>query len=328
VPFTPEDIPDQHGRVAIVTGANSGIGYVTALELARHGAEVVLACRSMSRGEEAASRIAAALLAGGQQADTPPNLDLGLGLGPSRPTVIGLDLADLRSVAAFSREIRDRYDHLDLLVNNAGVMAVPVRKTTVDGFELQFGTNHLGHFALSAGLFPLLAKGRGGRIVTLSSLAHERGWIAFDDLQQERHYRPFAAYSQSKLANLLFSQELDRRLRLAGLPLLSLAAHPGFARTNLVAAGYSLGGHRSLARIGGGVAGLFGQSARRGALPSLYAATSSAAISGDYIGPTGPLGLYGSPGLARLSSRARDRAVAARLWSVSEALTGLAFSVE
>ncbi len=298
------DIPDLSGRTALVTGANSGIGLAAAEALAAHGAEVLLACRNPQRGSDALARVRER---GGAGAE-----------------LVALDLADLASVRATAAEVAGRVERLDLLVNNAGVMAPP-RRESADGFELQLATNHLGHFALTAGLLgPLLAAAEP-RVVTLTSGAHRIGSIDFDDLQRRHRYMRWMAYGQSKLANLLFALELQRRAAAAELPLKSLAAHPGYAATNLQHAGPELGlgplGHLaspliSLTNFA------FGQSAAAGALPTLYAATEPGIPGGLLIGPGGLGGMRGAPQVESPSGGALDEDVARRLWEVSEGLTG------
>jgi NAD(P)-dependent dehydrogenase (short-subunit alcohol dehydrogenase family) len=299
------DIPDLRSRRAVVTGANSGLGLQTALELARHGAAVVLAVRDEARGARARGVIR----------QTAPAADV---------TVRRLDLADLASVRSFATELADEHDGLDILVNNAGLMAVP-RAVTVDGFERQFGTNHLGHFALTGLLLPLLRERPAARVVTVSSGVAQAGAIRFDDLQGERHYFRWVAYAQSKLANQLFAFELDRRARAAGLDLISVAAHPGYAATNLQAT--SASGNRLsglMMSVGNAV---FAQSDADGALPQLYAATAPGVQGGDYYGPSNWFGLRGRPAKVSPPIQARDAAAAARLWSVSEELTGVTFDL-
>jgi NAD(P)-dependent dehydrogenase (short-subunit alcohol dehydrogenase family) len=288
------DMADQSGRVAVVTGANSGIGFHTARELAAHGAKVVLAVRDVEgKGADAAARMTGDV------------------------EVRHLDLADLASVRAFAAHVEGP---LDLLVNNAGVMATP-RRMTADGFELQFGTNHLGHFALT-GL--LLDRLRGGRVTTVSSGAHNIGWMRFDDLMGERRYQRWLAYGQSKLANLLFAFELQRRADADGFDLTSTAAHPGYAATNLQMAGPQLEGSRvreALGRLGNV---LLAQSDEMGALPTLYAATEDIP-GGSYIGPDGFAEQRGRWRRRSWDGRARDQESARRLWDVSEELTGVTF---
>ena len=305
-------VPDQHGKLAIVTGANSGLGFETARRLALAGAEVVLAVRDPARGEDAKRTILAERPA-------------------ARLSVAEVDVASLASVARFAEErLRDGLP-IDLLIDNAGIMAVPRRLTSTDGFELQFATNYLGHFALTGRLLPLLRQGGGARVVTLSSLAARMGPIDFGNLQGERSYRAWRAYGQSKLADLLFALELDRRSRRGGWGITAVAAHPGVTRTNLGSSGSSLGAeslvHRITSRLTGLFTGLPGMSqpAAQGALPILFAATSPAAIGGGFYGPDGLLELTGGPTPARIPKPARDEAAAARLWAVSEELTGVRF---
>ena len=300
--WTATDIPDQTGRRAVVTGSNSGIGLQAALELARHGAEIVLACRDAGRGAAAVKRI---------KAEAPgANVELRT-----------LDLADLASVRTFAADLnRD----LDLLVNNAGVMAIP-RRSTADGFEMQLGTNHLGHFALTGLLLPALLRRPEPRVVTLSSSMHRTGHLDFDDLQGERNYRRWGAYSQSKLANLLFAFELARRAEAAGSPLLSVAAHPGYAATNLQSArledGVVAWMEAQFMRMGNLV---FAQSDAAGALPTLYAATMDLP-GGAYVGPDGRGESRGHPRLVGTAKAATDLDAARRLWDVSEELTGVRY---
>ncbi|RPK68393.1 Rhamnolipids biosynthesis 3-oxoacyl-[acyl-carrier-protein] reductase [Streptomyces sp. ADI96-02] len=297
-----DDMPDLSGRTAVVTGANSGIGAVTALALARSGARTVLACRDPERGQRALDAVRRAA----------PRSDSHL---------VRLDLADLASVAEAAGTIAEAVDgRLDLLVNNAGVMALPPLRTA-DGFEMQFGTNHLGHFALTLRLLPVLGVRGPARVVTVSSLAHRFGRIDLDDLNAERAYGAWRAYGQSKLANLLFTAELDRRARAEGRDLLSLAAHPGLSATELGQAGPRLAGRNWAARLER-TTRLFTQPASAGALPTLYAATLPGAPGGSYYGP-GRLGeTRGAPAPARKSSRARDGDMARALWDVSARLTG------
>ena len=298
MPWSAADIPDQSGRRAIVTGANSGLGLVTARELARHGAAVVLACRDPRKGE-------AALLA---IRDAVPGADVRLA---------SLDLGSLAAVRAFAAGMDEP---LDLLINNAGVMAPPRRETT-DGFELQLGTNHLGHFALTGLLLDRLQAAPAARVVTLSSNMHRMGRIDFVDLHGEKAYRRWGAYGQSKLANLLFMLELDRRARAAGAALTSVAAHPGYAATNLQRASPPL--HERIAFRLGNL--LFAQNAEMGALPPLYAATTPDLPGASYVGPSGRGEQRGPPTLVSMSERAQDAHTARRLWQVSEELTGVAY---
>jgi NAD(P)-dependent dehydrogenase (short-subunit alcohol dehydrogenase family) len=301
--WTTEQIPDQTGRTAIVTGANSGLGLVSARELARRGASVVLACRNAEKGAaalEAISRVA-------------PR---------ARLELAALDLGSLTSVQAFAEQFRSTHDGLDLLLNNAGVMAPP-RQVTAEGFELQFGTNHLGHFALTGRLIGAMEGREDARVVTLSSNAHKMGRIDFDDLQSERRYNRWRAYGQSKLADLMCALELDRRLRAADSTVKSLAAHPGYAATNLQSAAVP-----TLDRIVMVFTNaLAAQSADRGALPSLYAATEPGLEGGIYVGPDGIGEFRGHPRQVSPNGAARDEQVAARLWEVSEELTGVRYEL-
>ena len=302
--WTADDIPDLTGRRAVVTGATSGLGEETALELARHGAHVVLTARDAGRGERSAARVRAAA----------PDATV---------EVAALDLADLASV----RELAAGQARvpLDLLVNNAGVMAVPAQRT-VDGFELQMATNHLGPFALTGLLLPALLQRPGARVVTVSSYVHWFGRLQLDDLMSERSYDPWQAYFRTKVANLLFMRELGRRAATAGVDLVSVAAHPGWARTNLQYVGPRTAGRRggvAMSRVGNA---LLGQSAATGALPQLRAATDPAVRSGDYFGPRGPLEQRGLPRRVRMSRAARDDTAARLLWAASEQLTGVGFA--
>jgi NAD(P)-dependent dehydrogenase (short-subunit alcohol dehydrogenase family) len=298
---TTNAIPDQHGRIALVTGANSGIGLEAARVLAQQaGAQVIMACRDTTKGEAAAGTIREAV----------PHAEL---------AVAKLDLASLDSVRSFAAGYP--HERLDLLINNAGVMVPPYRKTA-DGFELQFGTNHLGHFALSGLLLDRLLATPGGRVVTVSSGAHKFGKINFDDLQSERSYHRWRAYGQSKLANLLFTFELDRRLRETGADLLSVAAHPGYAATNLQFAATP----SRIERLGSVVANrVVAQSAEAGAMPTLYAATADIP-GGSFVGPDGFQEMRGKPKLVKSSRAARDPESARRLWEHSEQLTGVHFA--
>ncbi|KNC19225.1 short-chain dehydrogenase [Arthrobacter sp. RIT-PI-e] len=297
--FTAEAIGDLTGRRAVITGANSGLGLQTAIGLARKGADVVLACRDAGRGREAERRV---------RAET----------GSSSVEMRQLDLSDLGSVRRFAADLTGP---VHLLINNAGVMATP-RGTTADGFELQFGTNHLGHFALTGLLLDQLQAAGPARVVTLSSLAHKRGRIAFDDLQSERRYSRWAAYGQSKIANLYFMTELDRRARAAGRDLVSVAAHPGVANTNLTA-GMKIPAVLDVVSV---VVRMVSQSDAEGALPTLYAATADGVRGGDYYGPSGPGETRGAPALVAPVPRVLDRDVAVRLWNRSVELTGVDFS--
>ncbi len=300
--WTANDIPDLTGRIAIVTGATSGIGFEAALALAAKGAETVLAVRDVARGQACAAQI--------RQSHPAAKLQ-----------VLPLDLASLASIAAFAEQAA-ALPRVDILLNNAGLGFQPTRSVTKDGFERQFGTNHLGHFALTGRLIPLLLQAAAPRVVTIASLAHRRGKINFDDLQSERAYNGGRAYSQSKLANLLFARELDRRGRLAGSRLVSVAAHPGLSTTGFMAATEMPAWQR---KIGGVVMGLLGQVAAHGALPGLYAATMPDVSSGQYWGPDGLREMKGPPALAKIAPQANDKAVWARLWTASESLTGVVY---
>ncbi len=294
--WTSERIDDQSGKVALVTGANSGLGLVASRELARAGARVVLACRDLEKGRAAADGIRSAVT--GAQLD-----------------VVPLDLASLASV----REFASRFgggERLDILINNAGVMTMPERRTA-DGFELQFATNHLGHFALTGLLMEFLLAAPDPRVVTVTSAFHAFAKLDFDDLQMEREYGRWRAYARSKLANLLFAVELDRRVRAAGLPLRALAAHPGLASTNLQLAGRSFPPARWLIAA---TTALFAQSAEMGALSILYAATHPELESGSYVGPKRARGY---PKILRAAEQAYDAEAARRLWETSERLTGV-----
>jgi len=297
--FTADAIGDLTGKRAVITGANSGLGLQTAVGLARKGAEVVLACRSEQRGRDAEQRVRSIT-------------------GSTKVELRLLDLASQQSIREFATGLGGP---VHILVNNAGVMATP-KSTTADGFELQFGTNHLGHFALTGLLLENLREAGSSRVVTISSLAHKRGRIDFDDLQSARRYRRWAAYGQSKIANLYFMVELDRRARAAGWDITSVAAHPGLANTNLTA------GMRTpaLLDVFSGFVGLMSQSDAAGALPTLYAATAPDVRGGDYYGPSGPGETRGAPRLVAPVPRVLDRDIAVRLWNRSSELTGVDFA--
>ncbi len=300
--WTAGDIPDQSGRRAVITGANSGLGLATARELARHGASVVLAVRNRAKGDQAAGQIARAV----------PGAEV---------SVWELDLADLQSVGAFAQRFASEHGQLDLLINNAGVMAPP-RRLTADGFESQFGTNHLGHFALTGKLLPSLLATERPRVVTLSSGAHRIGRINFDDLQSERSYNNWRAYGQSKLANLMFCLELARRCADADSALVSVAAHPGYAATNLQFAGPATW----YEKLGGAIGNrLIAQSAEMGALPTLYAATLPDLPGATFIGPDGFMEQRGYPHVVTAAGKAYDQQAWRRLWEVSEELTGVSY---
>jgi NAD(P)-dependent dehydrogenase (short-subunit alcohol dehydrogenase family) len=301
-------VPDQHGRLAVVTGANSGIGLEVTRRLAGAGAEVVLAVRSIEKGHQAREGILAEF----------PEATL---------TVEALDLSDLGSIAGFVDRLKQQGRPIDLLVNNAGIMAVPTRHTTTDGFELQFGTNFLGHFALTAQLLPLLAAAPAPRVVTLSSTAAAMGTIKLDDLNSERSYQAWRAYGQSKLADLIFAIELDRLSRHHHWGIVSVAAHPGFTRTNLQTTGPRMDKSSSRLDLSTRLMKLPGmaQDPDAGALPTLYAATSPDAQSGRYYGPDGFMQMTGAPTLVSGPKRAGDTATALALWDAAERLTGVSF---
>jgi NAD(P)-dependent dehydrogenase (short-subunit alcohol dehydrogenase family) len=300
--WSEKDIPDQSGRVAVVTGANSGIGYVAARELARRGARVVLACRSQARGAEARGRMVAEV----------PGAEVDLAL---------LDLGDLGSVRRFAATFPQ--ERLDLLVNNAGVMALPYG-TTPDGFETQFGVNHLGHFALTGLLLPVLLATPGARVVTVSSTMHSMSNIDINDLNSERRYRRWTAYARSKTANLLFTHELARRLAAHGSDVVAAAAHPGYAATNLQTAGPRMADRKfseRFMRIGNR---FFAQSADAGALPTLYAATAPDVRPDSFTGPS-LAGWRGSPAPSWRAPWALNDRAGERLWDASEQLTGVTY---
>jgi NAD(P)-dependent dehydrogenase (short-subunit alcohol dehydrogenase family) len=306
------DIPSLAGKRVIITGANGGIGYHAALKLARKGAQVVLACRDRQRGEGAIARL---------HADSP---------GTHTELAI-LDLASLSSVRDFAKKELTQHRPLHILINNAGVMAPPKRLQTADGFELQFGTNVLGHFALTALLMSALDQAAAAspdrpRIVTIASIAHKRGQLNFDDLQSTKAYSPMKAYQQSKLANLIFAFELNRRLRAANSRVMSVAAHPGVANTNLFQSGDHGPIEKALRNLAGHAIGIVLNSDSEGALPTLYAATSPNAEDGGYYGPQGFQEMRGDDvDRAFVAPQARDASAAARLWQTCEDLTGTQF---
>ncbi|GAA2889899.1 SDR family oxidoreductase [Pseudonocardia halophobica] len=300
-------VPDQSGKLVVVTGANSGTGKEAARRLAGAGARVVLAVRTPDKGEAAKAEILREHPA-------------------AQLEVRRVDLADLASVEEFAAGLLDQGTPVDTLVNNAGVMAPPTRFTTADGFELQFGSNHLGPFALTVRLLPLVLAAPEPRVATMSSGAAHLGRIRFEDLQWERRYSPTLAYAQSKLANLLMARQLSTLARERGWTLRSTAAHPGFTRTNLQTAGPTMGRTRP-SLMGRGVGVLPSQEPRQGAEPLLFAAADPAATDGGYYGPDGRFGLVGTTTEARVPRRARDGDLAARLWAESERLTGVALPV-
>ena len=301
--WTVSDIADQTGRITVITGASSGIGAEAAMALAAKGGQVVLAVRDQGRGDAVRTRI--------------------LGRKPDAKVSVSIvDMASLASVRAFAFRMQSEVPHIDVLLNNAGLGLQATRATTVDGFERQFGTNHLGHFALTGMVMPALLRAPAPRVVAIASIAHRRGRIDFDDLQGARAYNGSKAYSQSKLANLMFAYELDRLAREAGSRLVSVAAHPGVATTGFIAATQMAA---FKVAIGNLAFGIFGQDAASGALPGLYAATMPDVQGGQYWGPDGFLEIRGTPALAKPSRHALDRAVWRRLWTVSEELTGVVY---
>lgn len=301
--WTASDVPDQTGRVAVITGANTGIGYETARVLAERGAHVVLAVRNLDKGRAAVDRITGAT----------PHADV---------VVRELDLTSLDSIREASDGMRAEYPRIDLLINNAGVMWTP-KGTTKDGFELQFGTNHLGHFALTGQLLDNLLPVEGSRVVTVSSLGHKiRAAIHFDDLQWERRYDRIGAYGQSKLANLLFTYELGRRLSAKGAPTIAVAAHPGGSNTELIRNAPAPA--RLAAKL---FAGMLFQGPDMGALPTLRAATDVGVRNDQYYGPDGFGEQRGHPKVVTSSAQSHDTALQRRLWTVSEELTGVTFPV-
>ncbi|MGH7897339.1 MAG: oxidoreductase [Candidatus Binatia bacterium] len=303
--WTEADMPELSGKTIIVTGANSGLGFEAARAFAAKGAEVILGCRNSDKAKAASDAIAAR--------------------HPSARLEIGaLDLSSLASVRAFADWFRSRRERLDVLANNAGVMALP-RRETADGFEMQFGTNHLGHFALTGLLLPSLLRAPGARIVSQSSSAHRFGSIDFDDLNGKRRYGRWRAYGQSKIANLLFAYELQRRLAASGADAISVACHPGYSATELQFAGARMEGSSLMERLFTLGNRFLAQDAATGALPLLYAATAADVRGGDYIGPDGIGEAWGCPKKVGSNERSHDTAVAARLWAVSEELTGVRY---
>jgi NAD(P)-dependent dehydrogenase (short-subunit alcohol dehydrogenase family) len=306
--WTETDIPDQTGKIVLITGANSGIGFEAARALVQHGATVVLGCRNLGKADEAVAEIAAT--------------------NPSGTTeVLEIDLADLESVEKAAKEFLANHDRLDILVNNAGLMATPAQRTA-QGFEMQLGVNHLGHFALTGHLTPVLLDSGTARVVNISSMGHRPGRIDFDDLNWEtRTYSPWRAYFQTKLANLLFTRELQRRLSDADAECIAIAAHPGSSATNL--------GHENPGGILNSlmhaarpfIEKLMTQSAEMGALPTLRAATAPSVQAGDYYGPGGFAQQRGHPVKVGRTSRAQDDQTAKRLWDVSQELTGVTYPI-
>ena len=309
--WTADRIPPQQGRRALITGANSGIGYETALELARRGAEVILPARSVAKSNEAIERIRLQV----------PNAKL---------HAATLDLASLSSVQSFAAEFSSAFpgESLDLLINNAGVMAVPKREITVDGFERQFATNYLGPFLLTALLYPHLKQKAGSRIAIISSSASKQGKIRFDNLQGERSYSPWGAYAQSKLADSLFAVELQRRLTASGSPVIATAAHPGYAITNLQTSGPGVDGGSFMLRWAMRLLKpIASQDAAHGALSTLFAATAPEAEPGGYYGPDRMMELRGRPVAVPIAKAAKETSTAERLWRETERLVGIPFDI-
>lgn len=302
--WTADQMPSQAGKTILVTGANSGIGFAAAREFARHGAHVLLGARSRGKGEEALRRI---------ERDVPA----------AKAEVVTLDVASLSSVRSFAEAFLSRSAPLDVLVNNAGVMALAQRELTADGFERQFGTNHLGHFALTGLLLPALQRAPEARIVTVASLAHRNGRMDWNNLQSERDYKPWNAYNNSKLANILFARELQRRASTAGLPLRSIPVHPGISRTNIFENGPGTGNLKAaILRV---LSPLLTQDEAMGALPTEYAATAPEAMGGQYVGPDGFGEFRGFPRVVQPRPQALDDAAGEKLWQVSEELTGVRY---
>lgn len=296
--WTSADIPSQHGKLFLITGANSGLGLEAAKVLTAKGAAVVMAVRDLEKGKNAVDQI---------RKEIPG----------SNPALMHLDLADLDAIRSFSEEFHSRYDRLNVLMNNAGVMWPKKRMATKQDFEIQFGTNHLGHFLLTGLLLDLLKKTQGARVVNQSSIAHRMmADIHFDDLNWKQSYDKIKAYAQSKLANLLFTYELDRRFKAHGIPAIAVASHPGVSSTNLF-------------RYSGAMVNLFNnyfaQKAWMGALPILRAATEESLKGSEFIGPTGMMGVRGYPRLVRSTAKSHDVELARRLWTVSEKLTGISY---
>ena len=305
--WTAAEMPSQMGRRILITGANSGIGFHAALKLARKGAEVILACRDRQKGEIALDRLHTE--------------------APSTHTELAiLDLASLDSVREFAAQELSKNRPLHVLINNAGVMAPPRRQQTKDGFEVQFGTNVLGHFALTGLLLPALGRSEKPRVVTVASIAHKRGRLNFNDLQSTKSYSPMGSYQQSKLADLMLALELDRRLRAASSPVMSIAAHPGVAHTNLFEKGDHSPVQKTLRKVVSHAIGIVLNTDAEGALPTLYAATAADAKPGGYYGPKGFQEMRGDEVVAaQVAPQARDEAAAARLWKICEELTGVSY---
>lgn len=296
--WTMEQMPDMTGKVVIVTGANSGLGYETSRMFAAKNATVIMACRTTAKGDDAAQQI---------RTEFPQ----------ARLTVMALDLANLASVREFVKTFTAQHDRLDVLVNNAGVMALPERRATADGFEMQMGTNHFGHFALTGLLMDVLCNTPGARVISVSSGVHRMGKIDFENLNSEKSYGKWRAYGASKLANLLFIKELQRRLAAAGVDAQAMAAHPGYSATNLQQ-------HSGLFSF---LNNYLAQDMRMGALPTMYAATVDTLAGGSYVGPDGFMEMRGYPKVVGASKAANDPDVARRLWDESEKLTGVTYQL-
>ena len=307
IKWSARDIPAQEGRTAIVTGANSGLGYHTSRALAMKGARVIMACRNIQKGELARELILQ---------DKPV----------VKPEVWKLDLSDLGSVQAFADQFRSQADGLDLLINNAGLMAIPYGKSK-DGFEMQFGVNHLGHFALTAQLWALLKKTELSRLVNVSSAAHHMGRIRFEDIHWEKRYSKWGAYGMSKLSNLLFTRELSKQLSGSGNSVTVVSSHPGYANTELQAKGAIMKGSKMGAMAFNLINKIVAQPAAKGALPSLYAATAEGVVQGAYYGPGGFMRMKGWPAPDKPNAKKVTDEAARDLWKLSESLTGLNFSI-
>ena len=305
--WTVDDIPQQDGKIALVTGANSGLGFNTTRALANKGTKVIMACRNLEKGEMARQRI----------------INEGVVV---EPELWHLDLASLGSVKDFALKVTAAHEKLDLLINNAGLMAIPYDRTE-DGFEMQFGVNHLGHFALTAILWPVLSATEGSRVIQVSSLAHLIGEIRFDDINWEKGYKKWGAYGMSKLANLLFVRELANRVTETGSGVTVAAAHPGYADTELQAKSAKMEGKQLGAKAMNLINKVLAQSGEKGALPSLYAATADGVEQGAFFGPGGLLKMQGWPVVDYPNKKLVTNEVAAQLWEVSEALTSMEFRV-
>jgi NAD(P)-dependent dehydrogenase (short-subunit alcohol dehydrogenase family) len=303
--WTADELPDLSDRVIVVTGANGGLGFAICQALVRHGAHVIMGCRTAEKAAEAARRI------------EDENV-------PGRVEPWALDLASLRSIETFAERLTAQHDELHALCNNAGVMALP-RCETADGFEMQLGTNHLGHYALTGRLLPLLLAAEGSRVVTVSSVVHRMARIDFDDLQGERRYGKWSAYGQSKLANLLFTYELQRRLAAAKAETIAVASHPGYSSTNLQVQAARMASSAIAGRIMAAAHRVAAQSPEMGALPSLYALAAEDVHGGDFIGPGGPMQIWGYPSKVEPAGVAKDPELGARLWAVSQQLTGVRY---